>query len=103
MKVLGDVKRTARGFARIDFEDAYGAKCSLQDSSAIPNVWLGVDVAFPDREGVAHRLDGGRMHLSKDQVKALVRHLQAWLKSADGDFEPVDRSKAGPIREPEEG
>lgn len=91
MKTLGEVRRTERGFARIDFTDAYGAKCSLQDSSNVPHIWLGVDETFPDRADVTHKLDGGRMHLNADQVKALVRHLQAWLKSVDGNFEPVER------------
>ena len=40
--MLGEVKPTARGFERIDFLDAYGVECSLQQSSAIDDTERGV-------------------------------------------------------------
>lgn len=53
--MLGEDKKTARGFELVKFTDAYGCECSLQQSSAIGDseeafgkpgssfVWLGVD------------------------------------------------------------
>lgn len=41
--------KTHRGFALIEFEDRYGAKCSLQKSSLATEdaIWFGVDDANP--------------------------------------------------------
>ena len=56
---LGKDATTGRGFAIVNFEDAYGHKCSLQQSSLVGDadhdmdnpgssyVWLGVDDAEP--------------------------------------------------------
>lgn len=77
MKTLGKVQRTARGFEFIKFKDRYGEGCSLQASSLADYtepgssaVWLGLDT--PEKVE--------RMHLDRNQVKALVRHLTAWLE-----------------------
>lgn len=53
---------TNRGFPRAEFVDLYGARCSIQDSSLATDdaVWLGVDGPIE------------RMHLSRDQVAALL-------------------------------
>jgi hypothetical protein len=76
IKVLGKVDKTERGFHIIEFKDHYGKPCSLQESSLAvyqkpgsSALWLGVN------EGV-----GNRMHLTVDQVEALVRHLSHWLE-----------------------
>ena len=57
--MVGECKRTGRGFALVEFTDAYGCKCSLQQSSAIGDdddavnnpgssfVWLGIDDPEP--------------------------------------------------------
>jgi hypothetical protein len=78
--MLGNHKKTERGFAFVEFTDANGKECSLQQSSAIGDdddavdrpgssfVWLGVD-------------DEKRMHLNREQVKGLVKRLQQWLKT----------------------
>lgn len=48
-----DKTTTQRGFARIDFKDANGEGCSLQESSAYGSeeegalIWLGVDSVQP--------------------------------------------------------
>ena len=67
--MLGEYKKTGRGFALIEFTDAYGYRCSLQQSSAIGDdddamdnpgssfVWLGVD--------------DGKPQVMKSQAKAL--------------------------------
>lgn len=61
------LKRTQRGFLRGDFSDTYGTECSIQESSSAtaPRLWLGAST---------------RMHLSQEQVKALLPHLQAFVK-----------------------
>ncbi len=82
MKSLGDVRESERGFEKIVFGDANDQRCSLQQSSAIDSslyghapgagyVWLGLDSGAND----VHR-----MHLNRDQVKALRMHLKTWLK-----------------------
>jgi len=55
MRTLGELKQTPRGFELIEFEDANGESCSLQQSSAIDDrdaamgnpgtsfLWLGLD------------------------------------------------------------
>jgi hypothetical protein len=67
--MLGEDKKTGRGFALVEFTDAYGYECSLQQSSAISDdndamdnpgssfVWLGVD--------------DGKPKVMKSQAKAL--------------------------------
>lgn len=68
---LGEVETTSRGFEIIKFKDRYGVPCSLQQSSlaertepGVSAVWLGTN---------------DRMHLDREQVSALITHLQAWL------------------------
>ena len=91
MKTLGKNKKTLRGFNYIEFEDRYGVKCSLQQSSNIePCIWLGSDnanprVLIPGRgwtpiEMPKDYLADTRMHLTKSHVKLLVKHLQNWLE-----------------------
>lgn len=107
---LGEVEYTGRGFEIIGFKDYYGAKCSLQQSSAAiyeqPGtgaLWLGVDDPAPQilktdalRLGlhVERPIEGWmpyegipkevmlttRMHLNLEQVKALIGHLQCWVQ-----------------------
>jgi hypothetical protein len=72
MSKLGPVGFTQRGFEIIYFLDEYKTGCSLQASSLAiyedpgsSAVWLG-------------SLDD-RMHLGREQVAALIYHLQNWL------------------------
>jgi len=80
---LGDVQLTSRGFEYIDFKDANGHGCSLQQSSAVDDtergmeqpgssfVWLGLENAdenVPDR-----------MHLHRDQARELIVLLRHWV------------------------
>jgi len=106
---LGKVKRTPRGFELIEFADFKGHACSLQQSSlalydkpGVSAVWMGPDDAKPiilahhaARLGIkTHRTDGWvaypvpkevsfttRMHLTRDEVESLIKHLTAWLKT----------------------
>ncbi len=68
---------TARGFFRGDFEDRYGQKCSIQESSiATENcIWLGVDVDM-NGEDVEH----GRMHLTQSQAHDLIHILRHFVR-----------------------
>lgn len=105
--VLGVVDHTARGFEVIEFSDSYGEKCELQASSmaeyeepGTSAVWLGLADARPmvlasdaAKVGVITDETCGwvpfpvpdevllhtRMHLNREQVAALIRHLQSWL------------------------
>lgn len=98
-----EIKPSApRGFPRIDFADHYDQQSSLQLSSlAYPRcIWLGVnnpsiqipphadgscadwkEMALPEGAVI-----GGRMHLTQDQVKALLPFLQQFAET--GDFAP---------------
>lgn len=90
---------TSRGFGKLVFEDFYGAQCSLQESSLATEaaIWLGIDDANPlvlasqaSRLGVETNETTGwvpypipdevlistRMHLTQDQVKALLPILE---------------------------
>jgi len=66
-------KPTKKGLLRAEFQDRYGALCSLQESS-IPGedcVWLGVDVSFEGEE-----IQHGRMHLTRDHAQELLPILR---------------------------
>lgn len=107
IKKLGKVERTDRGFEFVNFTDHYEKACSLQASSlailekpGTSAVWLGLDDAEP-KVMAAHAAAVGvmtnetagwvpypipvkvslstRMHLNREQVAALIDHLQAWL------------------------
>jgi len=111
---LGDQKNTKRGFPLIEFDDCYGVKSSLQASSlaqyeqpGTSAIWLGCDNADPrilasqaNNFGIetlettgwvpfpipAEVLMTTRMHLNREQVQALINHLQTWLDSDTGQF-----------------
>lgn len=93
---------TDRGFPYISFEDRYGESCSLQISSLAGeqvHCWFGVTnpsvkVMVPGMgwnpvELPAGALIGSRMHLSQDQVRALLPHLQAFAESGEFAFDPL--------------
>lgn len=68
-----EIKTTERGFELVEFEDYYGQHCSLQQSSlalyeqpGASAIWFGVGSA--------------RMHLSLEQVKALLPLLNNWVE-----------------------
>ena len=113
-KPLGKQTRTHRGFKIVEFNDRYGVSCSLQASSlaeyeepGISAVWLGPNDADPKvmaseaaSVGVVTNETCGwvpypvpdnvmmntRMHLDREQVASLIRHLQEWLRN--GSFGP---------------
>jgi len=72
-----EFKPTKKGMLRADFQDRYGALCSVQESS-IPGedcLWLGVDVNF---EGEDVHL--GRMHLTQDMAAKLIPLLRHFAR-----------------------
>lgn len=105
---LSSLKKTAtnRGFGVYEFKDKYGIKCSLQDSSLAtePAIWFGVNDPKP-RIMASKTEKGGtgwvpfdipddvllstRMHLTQEQVKALLPILTHFAKTGDyvKDFE----------------
>lgn len=85
-KTLGKVEKTVRGFRLIEFKDHNGEPCSLQESSlaiyqkpGTSAIWLGCQNNCPPHH-VTKEPMSPRMHLTRNQVIALVGHLQNWLK-----------------------
>lgn len=88
-----DITTTRRGFDLIEFSDHYDIKCSLQKSSLATEdaIWFGCNDADPRRlipnqgwhsipmpEGY---VADTRMHLTRDQVAALLPHLQRFVET----------------------
>ena len=99
-----EVGKTGRGFDLIEFVDRYDCKCSLQESSLATEaaIWFGCNDADPQimasdakRLGISTNADSGwipyhipsevslttRMHLTQDQVKALLPYLERFAKT----------------------
>lgn len=68
-----------RGFARAEFEDLYGQKCSIQKSSLATSdaIWLGVDVDLNCKEVY------GRMHLDREQARELIAVLTRFVGTGE--------------------
>lgn len=72
------LKKTPRGFWRLDFKDSYGKECSIQESSIATEdrIWLGMN------EGTHHLGEClPRMHLTKRQAKQLIKHLTKFVET----------------------
>lgn len=94
-----ELTRTGRGFARAAFVDQNGVKCSLQESSAATEdcIWLGADDIglkhFKAGEGwedvplpqsmQEHYIANTRMHLNRDQVRALLPLLHRFVETGE--------------------
>ncbi|ERL01841.1 hypothetical protein O999_20915 [Pseudomonas putida LF54] len=97
---------TGRGFALLEFSDFYGARCNVQLSSLVEPkaIWLGVEDAEPKimasqaaAFGVVTKETNGwvpypipeqvllttRMHLSREQVAALLPVLQRFAATGE--------------------
>lgn len=74
-----DKKVTKRGFGYYEFKDKYGQECSLQDSSLASEaaVWFGVDINLKGEEV------RNRMHLTQDQIKALLPILTHFAETGE--------------------
>lgn len=98
--------KTNRGFTLGEFEDRYGAKCSIQKSSLATEdaIWFGVDDADPQimcsdarRLGLPGSCVTGwqkyqipdavhlttRMHLTRDQVRSLLPVLAHFVETGE--------------------
>ena len=75
MKTLSETETTPRGFEIVRFQDTYGEPCSVQASSAI------LEQLKPGTSALWIGQQATRMHLSREQVQALINHLQAWLNT----------------------
>lgn len=88
---------TERGFAKGEFTDIYGQKCSVQKSSLATSdaIWLGVDVGFmpevlkeqtvinsPGTTGPTFPV-GARMHLDRQRVRDLLPMLIKFAKTGE--------------------
>ena len=97
---------TNRGFAIKEFVDLYGSKCSIQKSSLASQdaIWLGVDDANPQILASTAKELGfitdqktgwidfpipkqvsmtTRMHLSREQARALIPLLQKFVDTGE--------------------
>lgn len=74
---------TSRGFSRVEFDDLYGARCSLQKSSLASQdaIWLGTNDA--KRHHVTGEIIGTRMHLTQEDVVWLLPILQHFAETGD--------------------
>lgn len=77
---MKELEYTNRGFSYVQFEDHYGQRCSIQQSSVYTHVWLGVEKNFKGEDVNI------RMHLSMEQVQALLPYLERFAKT--GSIEP---------------
>ena len=75
-----NLEKTDRGFLFGKFEDRYGQKCSIQESSLATEsaIWLGVDVGLDGKD-----VQYGRMHLTREQVKDLLPLLKYFVKTGN--------------------
>jgi hypothetical protein len=96
--------KTQRGFEITEFEDTYGAKCSLQMSSSAmeEKIWFGVNDADPKimvskakEHGLKPQGENGwmtypipedvllntRMHLNREQVAELLPYLERFVET----------------------
>lgn len=87
------LNKTHKGLTFIEFEDCYGHKCSLQESSLVieNTIWFGIDDADPKclvpgkgwqpvefQDGTIFTT---RMHLTQKQVKNLLPYLKKFVKT----------------------
>ena len=78
--------KTERGFRRSDFEDYYGASCSIQESSLAPSgdqqwcLWLGCNnnQKHPDGTEISPR-----MHLTQKMAEEMAEVLQYFADTGE--------------------
>lgn len=101
-----ELGHTQRGFAIIKFKDRYDVPCSLQASSLATEaaIWFGCDDANPRAlspgngwkavEMPAEYAADTRMHLTQDQVAALLPTLQHFVETGEVVAAPLPREAA---------
>ena len=81
VKRLGKQKKAPGGFAIVEFQDFYDQDCSVEASTII-EPFTATRMAKPGSSCVWLGTRGAEMHISRDQVKALILHLEIWLKTS---------------------
>lgn len=80
---------TNRGFELIDFKDAGGHLCSLQESSStVPRIWVGMNKGT--------HIEGqccARMHLDIETAKEVVKYMQRWIETGSFQDEEEDEEE----------
>lgn len=116
--MLGKLGQTENGFAKVEFEDRYGLKCKIQQSSLASEscIWLGVVDPKPQvmcaeatKVGLTPASDSGwqpyhipeqvlvttNMHLTREQVAGLVERLNSWLLTGAFDKPALELVRHG--------
>lgn len=77
------IKTTDRGFVKVTFDELYGMRCSIQESSLASEaaLWIGGDGTR------------ARMHLNREGVSELVQILTRWLEI--GELSLPEQAAAG--------
>lgn len=77
------IEPTERGFFRVDFDDRYGERCSIQKSSLATEdaIWLGQNE--PTINKVTGEIVGCRMHLTQADVQWLLPVLQHFAETGE--------------------
>lgn len=111
---------TSRGFLRADFRDAYGAACSIQESSNVdPHLWLGCDgglhhrclpsgafipgEVISDEDGERGFTCSSRMHLTREMAAELIPMLRHFVETGGLPEAPASDPKAASNPRPETG
>lgn len=76
IKNLGKQFEGDNDFPMIYFVDHYQDVCSLQVSSLAHS-------PFPGKSAIWLGRENHRMHLTRTQVKALIRHLKNWIRKGE--------------------
>lgn len=106
-RIPSEAENTPRGFSYVQFKDLNGVECTIQESSlALEDaIWIGAnkiglkefvanrqpsawqDVAL-EQTYEHHYIANNRMHLTRDQVAALIPVLQRFVDTGivTGDF-----------------
>lgn len=73
-----EFRPTKKGLLRAEFQDRFGAVCSVQESSFVEEdcIWLGVEVDIHGTEQ-AH----GRMHITQAMAKQLIPMLRHFART----------------------
>ena len=79
-----ELYETDRGFIRGDFDDFYGSRCSIQESSLATDaaLWLGVLEGSKDYRSDNDRLSY-RLHLNQKQGAELIPLLEYFVKTGE--------------------
>ena len=77
-----EMESTPRGFGRGKFRDAAGQPCSIQESSDVPHIWLGVDDRTDLNTGeLLPDSDNHRMKLTRDMAEDLISLLRHFVET----------------------